>query len=97
LGYYYLTLALIAGGALGALRARKIIAPIETLAFLVALAYGFIYFNFVDWMPGMRYYAALVGTRIVHTGCTPDAILLCQANNSVTFPKGSEVPTIRHL
>ena len=65
LGYYYLTLALIAGGALVALRARKIIAPIETLAFLVALAYGFIYFNFVDWMPGMRYYAALVGLVLI--------------------------------
>ncbi len=57
--YYYLALGVpaLAGVALAERRARTL----EWTAFVLALVYAAFYFTFVDWMPGMRYYAPLVG------------------------------------
>ncbi len=60
-GYYFLALtflAILGAYLLPSVAARK---PTDRLAVLVVVVYGLIYFNFVDWMPGMRYHAPLVG------------------------------------
>jgi len=61
--YYYLTLGLaaLAGVALAERRRRTL----EWTALALVLVYAAFYFGFVDWMPGMRYYAPLVGLLLV--------------------------------
>ncbi len=61
MGYYYA--ALMLGAVLGALlaRRRRHHRPVEWTALILALVYAAVYLNFVDWMPGMRYYAPLLG------------------------------------
>jgi hypothetical protein len=63
--YYYVAVALPA--ALSAVLAwrRNQRPTLELTALLLALAYAAIYLNFVDWMPGMRYYAPLVGLFLI--------------------------------
>jgi hypothetical protein len=57
IGYYMVSLfALAAAGA----TFRRGRASVEVAALVLSLVYAAVYINFVDWMPGMRYYAALV-------------------------------------
>jgi hypothetical protein len=65
MGYYYLAIALPAALAV-ALSARRLAAiRVELAALVLAFAYMLVYLNFIDWMPGMRYYAPLVGLLLV--------------------------------
>jgi hypothetical protein len=63
--YYYVAIALPAAFGLWTAWRRGRRPAVESTAFLLALALGLIYINFVDWMPGMRYYAPLVGLLLV--------------------------------
>ncbi len=65
LGYYYAAIALPAAvGALWAGR-RGERRPVEWTALVLALILAAVYLNFVDWMPGMRYYAPLIGLLLI--------------------------------
>jgi hypothetical protein len=65
IGYYFVALFLVA--IIGILRSA--ILPwqrsAERLAVVVAVVYSLVYFNFVDWMPGMRYHVVLVGLLLL--------------------------------
>lgn len=65
MGYYYA--AILLGAVLGALlaRRRQHHRPVEWTALILALVYAAVYLNFVDWMPGMRYYAPLLGIMLI--------------------------------
>lgn len=65
LGYYYLAIGAPALLALLLVRRNLTAHRTEVTALVVALAYASIYVNFTDWMPGMRYYAPLVGLLLV--------------------------------
>ena len=60
LGFYFVALALI--GVLGVTSSLSRLAAkrTEIVALTLALFYVATYFNFKDWMPGMRYHASLV-------------------------------------
>lgn len=64
LAYYYAALALAAAGGVWLAR-RGGRRPVEWTALLLAAALAAVYANFVDWMPGMRYYAPLVGLLLL--------------------------------
>ncbi len=64
LAYYYAALALAAAAGLWLAR-RGDRRPVEWTALLLAVALAAVYANFVDWMPGMRYYAPLVGLLLL--------------------------------
>lgn len=60
-GYYYFALLLLALSAnLHSLFIKKQFSFFETGVLGVALAFVLIYVNFVDWMPGMRYYSPII-------------------------------------
>jgi hypothetical protein len=61
--YYYLALALpaLAGVALSRRGGRAV----EWTALALAVVFAGFYANFVDWMPGMRYYAPLIGLLLL--------------------------------
>lgn len=61
--YYYLALALpaLAGVAL----ARRGGRSVEWTALILVVVFAGFYVNFVDWMPGMRYYAPLIGPLLL--------------------------------
>lgn len=65
MAYYYIVMALPAllVGALSIANWRT--RQIELTALALAVVYAAVYFNFVDWMPGLRYYAPLVGLLLV--------------------------------
>ncbi|NIM20044.1 MAG: hypothetical protein GTO51_07295 [Candidatus Latescibacteria bacterium] len=65
IGYYFSFLTIIAG--IGAFFQKNKTGHERTdqIAFLVSMLYMMIYFNFVDWMPGMRYHVALVGLLLI--------------------------------
>lgn len=64
-GYYYGGLFLIAIlGLIVRPFSQKKLRP-ERVALIVALLYGAIYINFVDWMPGMRYFVPLTGLLLI--------------------------------
>lgn len=65
MAYYYIVVALPAllVGALSLSKWRT--RQIELTALALAAVYALVYFNFVDWMPGLRYYAPLVGLLLV--------------------------------
>lgn len=60
--YYYLALALPAVVGVALARGRR---PVEWTALVLVVVFAGFYFNFVDWMPGMRYYAPLIGLLLV--------------------------------
>ena len=65
LGWYFGALTLI--GILGVvgLRSRRLRRRTEQIALIVSLFLIAVYFNFKDWMPGMRYHAVVVGTLLI--------------------------------
>lgn len=78
-GYLYVALF-----ALGFLGMRSIATPEaarprgDRTAWALALLFGAVYANFVDWMPGMRYHVAIVGVLLVPAtrlgALLPDAV-----------------------
>ena len=56
-GFYFFGILLAAW--IGWRRVKERIG-IQSLAFILASVYVLVYFNFVDWMPGMRYHAPLI-------------------------------------
>jgi hypothetical protein len=60
LAYYYGTFLLLALFAAAVAFRKRFERPVEFIALLLALLYSLAYVNFVDWMPGMRYYAPLL-------------------------------------
>ena len=65
LAYYYAAIAIPAAVAAAMAWRRGEHRPIEWTALILALIFAVIYLNFVDWMPGMRYYAPLVGLLLI--------------------------------
>jgi len=59
-GPYYVVLLLLAAGGLFFRPAERDARRLEFVTFVTALVYSLVYPNFVDWMPGMRYHAALI-------------------------------------
>jgi hypothetical protein len=62
--YYYMALGLAAITAL-LMGWRRPGQAVERTALALALVYAAVYVNFVDWMPGMRYYAPLVPLLLI--------------------------------
>ena len=65
LAYYYAAITIPAVVAVATAWRRGEHRPIEWTAFILALVFAVVYLNFVDWMPGMRYYAPLVGLLLI--------------------------------
>lgn len=65
LAYYYVAIAVPAVVAAGIAWRRDENRPVEWMALVLAVVFAAIYLNFVDWMPGMRYYAPLVGLLLI--------------------------------
>lgn len=65
LAYYYAAIAVPAVIAVGTAWRRGQRRPIEWTALILALVFAAVYLNFVDWMPGMRYYAPLVALLLI--------------------------------
>lgn len=65
LAYYYAAIAIPAVVAAGMARRRGERRPVEWTTLALALVFAAVYLNFVDWMPGMRYYAPLVGLFLI--------------------------------
>jgi arabinofuranosyltransferase len=61
-GYVFLALAALAYAGYRALPVRR---PGDRVALALALVFGVVYANFVDWMPGMRYHVAIAGLLLV--------------------------------
>jgi hypothetical protein len=64
-GFYFLclTVAAIFGALLS--NAKEAQRQTERLSLGLALVLMFVYFNFIDWMPGMRYYSVLIGLLLL--------------------------------
>ncbi|UCH84542.1 MAG: hypothetical protein JSW50_02280 [Candidatus Latescibacterota bacterium] len=64
-GYYFVALLVFA--VIGVRHAKSAIAlrQTELTAVILASVYTLIYFNFRDWMPGMRYNSAFVGVALL--------------------------------
>lgn len=89
LGYYYAAIALPAAvGARWAGR-RGERRPVECTALTLALVLAAVYFNFVDWMPGMRYYAPLLGLLLVPFGLLGPALRGPEAGDGRTTGHGA--------
>lgn len=63
--YYYIALGLPAAVAAALAFRRGQRRPLEYSALILAFVYAALYFNFADWMPGMRYHAPLIGPLLV--------------------------------
>jgi hypothetical protein len=64
-GNYYVTLLVLSAVILGASIGQTKTTPVGLISFLFTVLYVGVYLYFVDWMPGMRYHAALVGLWLV--------------------------------
>lgn len=64
-GYYYLALILVAATGLSLSNSKTPAKATESLAFGLAVIYALVYASFVDWMPGMRYHAPLIGLLLI--------------------------------
>lgn len=60
MGYYFAALVVLAWAGLRSSRSAAALRRTEAIAFVLVVAYAFIYFNFRDWMPGMRYHSPYV-------------------------------------
>ncbi len=59
-GFYYLLLLMVGVSGLAISRSNNGNREVEKLAMVLALVLAAAYFNFVDWMPGMRYHVPLI-------------------------------------
>ena len=64
-GYYYLALLLIAFVGICCSRPKTAEKLTASIATILVVIFSLLYVNFIDWMPGMRYHAALVGLLLV--------------------------------
>ncbi len=64
-GYYFLVLTIAAfiGTALSKVDAAR--RQTERLSLGLSLLLMFVYFNFIDWMPGMRYHSVMIGLLLL--------------------------------
>lgn len=65
MAYYYAAIAVPAIVAAWMAWRRGESRPIEWTALILAAIFALVYLNFVDWMPGMRYYAPLIGLFLI--------------------------------
>lgn len=63
--YYFLALGLPAALGIALSWKRLSTRQVELAAFVLAVAYALVYFNFTDWMPGLRYYAPLAALLLI--------------------------------
>ncbi|MCZ6766723.1 MAG: hypothetical protein O7D32_07300, partial [bacterium] len=84
LGYYFTALTLVAWIGLKISRDTLKTNTLESIAFITAAALMLIYFNFKDWMPGMRYHSAVVGVLLI-----PAAHVLTPAIRSMRAQEGA--------
>lgn len=71
-GYYHVALVLCGGLMLWFAHRGKSFHPVAGISMLLALIYVALYSYFVDWMPGMRYHAALVSLALAPVICLKD-------------------------
>jgi hypothetical protein len=64
-GYYFAALLAAAIGGLKLSASKGALKDAETIAVAVFIVFAAIYFNFADWMPGMRYYAPYVAVLLL--------------------------------
>jgi len=64
-GYYYGALTLLAVVALAFEDLRRPASSLELTSLILTMVYMAVYVNFVDWMPGMRYYSALIPLLLI--------------------------------
>lgn len=67
-GHWYLAVILVAAVGLSMTERASRACRVAGSAFLLGLVFSFVYPSFVDWMPGMRYHASLVGLFLVPWG-----------------------------
>lgn len=84
LGYYFTALTLVAWIGLRISRDTLKTNTLEATAFITATVLMLIYFNFKDWMPGMRYHSAVVGVLLI-----PAAHVLTPAIRSIRAQEGA--------
>ncbi len=84
LGYYFTALTLVAWIGLKISRDTLKTNTLEATAFITAAVLMLIYFNFKDWMPGMRYHSAVVGVLLI-----PAAHVLTPVVRSIRAQEGS--------
>lgn len=65
MAYYYGAFALLALIAAAVSFKKRFERRIELTALVLALVYMAVYVNFIDWMPGMRYYAPLTALLLI--------------------------------
>ncbi len=64
-GYYFVALLVAAIGGLKLSRSKGALRATESIATAIFVVFALIYFNFSDWMPGMRYYAPYVAVLLL--------------------------------
>jgi arabinofuranosyltransferase len=65
MGYYFAALAILSFLGMRFSRSAPALKRSETVAFVLVVVYALVYFNFRDWMPGMRYHAPYVALALV--------------------------------
>lgn len=86
-GFYFA--ALTGAGVIGLMcsKSNRWQKQTEIIAMAMCVAYGFVYFNFVDWMPGMRYYAPLVGMLLIPAGQLQTPLFESGRRHSTTWKR----------
>jgi arabinofuranosyltransferase len=65
MGYYFAALLILSFAGLMRSRSPSRLRRTETVALILVVVYALVYFNFNDWMPGMRYHSAYVATLLL--------------------------------
>jgi hypothetical protein len=65
MGYYFLALLILSIGGLRLSRSTAGLRKTETVTVVLVVAYALIYFNFRDWMPGMRYHSPYIAALLL--------------------------------
>jgi hypothetical protein len=64
-GYYFVALLVLAIAGGRSSKSASALRRTETAAIVLVVVFSLAYFNFRDWMPGMRYNAAFVGVMLL--------------------------------
>jgi hypothetical protein len=64
-GYYFAALVILAITGLRLSKSAATLRKTEVVTVALIIVYAVVYFNFRDWMPGMRYHAAYVGLMLL--------------------------------
>jgi hypothetical protein len=65
MGYYFAALVILSFVGLRFSRSSAALKKAETVAFVLVVVYALIYFNFRDWMPGMRYHSPYIAVLLL--------------------------------